>query len=137
MPADGMIVGSLIVTTGIAILHWATNVAVLQSNFALDHAFKVLLFIPTIEAISRVTFALERLAGFDTKPVIRNAFLSRTTAEFWQRYNSRVHSWLFQNVFKPVGGARAPVRGVVMVFLISGLFHELMFGIATSKFDGC
>lgn len=132
-----LIVGSLVVASGIAILHWATTVSVLQSNFALDHAFKVLLFIPTIEAISRVMFALERLAGFDTKPVIRNAFLSRTTAEFWQRYNYRVHDWMLRNVFKPVGGARAPVRGVVMVFLFSGLFHELMFGIATSHFDGC
>jgi len=132
-----LIVGTIVVASGIAILYWTTTVRLLQSNFALDHAFKMLLFVPTIEAISRVMFALERLAGFDTKPVVRNAFLSRTTSEFWQRYNYRVHDWMFRNVFRPVGGARAPARGVVTVFLFSGLFHELMFGIATSKFDGC
>jgi hypothetical protein len=132
-----LIVGSLVVTTSFLLLHQAKRIAVLQLNFALDHTFKVLLFIPTIEAISRVLFALERLAGFDTKPMIRNAFLARTPAEFWRRYNHRVHDWLFRNVFIPSGGARKPFLGVVIVFVFSSVFHELMFGIATSVFDGC
>ena len=31
---------------------------------------------------------------------------------------------------------RAPHRGLVAVFVVSALLHELMFGIATSRFDG-
>jgi len=131
-----IVVGSLWVVASFMLLHQAQRVDFLRSNFALDHAYKLLLFIPTIEAISRVLFALERLAGFDTTPVIHNAYLARTPAEFWRRYNGRVHDWMIANVYEPTGGRRAPVRGVTTVFLFSGVFHELMFGIATSRFDG-
>jgi len=57
-------------------------------------------------------------------------------SEFWRRYNNRIHDWLYRNVFQTTGGRRSPVRSVVLVFLASGVFHELMFGIATSRFTG-
>ena len=57
-------------------------------------------------------------------------------SEFWRRYNYRIHDWLYRNVFQVTGGRRAPVRSMVLVFLVSGVFHELMFGIATSRFTG-
>ena len=79
---------------------------------------------------------LEHLAGFDTTPIIRNSYLSRTVSEFWRRYNYRIHDWLYRNVFQTTGGRRAPARSVLLVFLVSGVFHELMFGIATSRFTG-
>jgi hypothetical protein len=131
-----LILGPLVVAASITLLLVAKHVEVLRTNFALDHTVKFLLFIPTVEAISRMLFALERLAGFDTSPIIRNAFLSRTPAEFWRRYNVRVHDWMLRNVYASAGGRRAPVRGVVAVFLVSAALHEVMFGIATSRFDG-
>jgi len=131
-----LILGTIGVVAGFKLTIEAQYVPLLQSNFLVDHACKVLLFILTVESLSRVLFALERLAGFDTTPVIRNMFLARTPADFWRRYNSRVHDWLFQNVFLPAGGRRAPVRGIVAVFAFSAVLHELMFGIATSRFDG-
>jgi MBOAT, membrane-bound O-acyltransferase family len=79
---------------------------------------------------------LERLAGFDTTPIVRNAYLSRTISEFWLRFNYRVHDWLYCNVFQATGGRRAPVRGMLLVFLVSGLFHELAFALATSRLSG-
>src|SRR5204862_1740629 len=61
---------------------------------------------------------------------------SRTPAQFWLRYNTRVHMWLFRNVFRRVGGARHPVWGVVLVFFVSAVFHEVAFDIALSHVDG-
>ncbi len=96
----------------------------------------LVLFVLAIESISQVLYGFERLAGCDVSPIIRRAFLSRSVSEFWRRYNGRVHDWLDRNVFRPSGGRRRPVRGVALVFLVSGLFHEVMFDVATSKITG-
>lgn len=108
----------------------------IRSNFALNHGAMLLAFVVAIELLSRALCGLEHLAGFDTTPIIRNAYLARTVSEFWRRYNHRIHDWLYRNVFQTTGGRRAPARSVVLVFLASGVFHELMFGIATSRFTG-
>jgi hypothetical protein len=131
-----IVLGLCGILAGLGLLRLYANIPLLRSNFVLDHIAMLFAFVVAIESISRVLFGLEHLAGFDTRPIIRNAFLSRTVAEFWQRYNSRVHDWFFRDIFRAVGGRRRPVRAVWLVFLISGLFHELMFGIATSVFDG-
>jgi MBOAT membrane-bound O-acyltransferase family protein len=110
--------------------------AFLRGSFWLDHAVKVAIFAVAIESLSQALFGLERLAGFKTRPIIDWAILSRTPAEFWLRYNNRVHDWLVRNVFLPSGGLRSPFRGMIAVFVVSALLHELMFGIATSRFDG-
>jgi hypothetical protein len=112
------------------------GVSPFRSSFPLDHAAMLVLFVLTIESLSQVLYGLERLAGYDVSPIIRRAFLSRSVSEFWRRYNGRVHDWLHRNVFRASGGGRHPARGVVLVFLVSGLFHEVMFDLATSKITG-
>ena len=107
-----------------------------HSSFSLDHAAMLLLFILAIESLAQVLYGLERLAGYDVTPIIRRAFLSRTVSEFWRRYNRRIHDWFHRHVFLASGGRRHPTRGIVLVFLVSGLFHELMFDVATSKITG-
>lgn len=128
--------GTMVFVLIVAVPHGLNRLSVLQSSFVLDHFVKFALFIPAIEAVSQVLFGLERLAGFDVKPVIRGAFLARTPAEFWRRYNNRVHDWLDRHVFVPAGGRRRPVRGIAFVFAFSGILHEVMFGLATSRWDG-
>lgn len=108
----------------------------LESHFALDHAVKVLLFVGLVESLSRWVCGLERLAGCDTSPPMQSTFLSRTAAEFWWRFNHRVHRWLDCNVFRPAGGRHRPVRGTVWAFLVSALIHEALFAVATSRVDG-
>ena len=124
------VVGAFLILKGLS------GSVLIRSNFALNHAAMLLTFVVAIESLSRALFGLEHLAGFDTTPIIRNTYLSRTVSEFWRRYNSRIHDWLYRNIFQQTGGRRAPVRSVVLVFLVSGMFHELMFGIATSRFTG-
>jgi D-alanyl-lipoteichoic acid acyltransferase DltB (MBOAT superfamily) len=128
--------GAAVFATCFMIIHAVADIGAIRSSFALDHTVKLAVFVLAIESLSQALFGLERLAGYDAPPIIRRAFLSRTAAEFWRRYNTRVHAWLWENVFRPSGGRRAPVRGVLLTFFVSGILHEFMFGIATSRFDG-
>jgi MBOAT, membrane-bound O-acyltransferase family len=134
--AVGIIGGAVGVAAAVVLLFAANGIDALRDSFLLDHVAKLAIFLLTIESAAYFLAGLEKLAGFDAPPIVRHAFLSRTVAEFWMRYNTRVHRWLYENVFCPSGGRRAPVRGVLLVFFVSALFHELMFGLATSQFDG-
>jgi hypothetical protein len=131
-----LVAGVAGVVAAVLTLKTLSSSVLIRSNFALNHAVMLLTFVVAIESLSRALCGLEHLAGFDTTPIVRNAYVSRTVYEFWRRYNHRIHDWLYRNVFRTTGGRRAPVRSVVLVFLASGVFHELMFGIATSRFTG-
>ena len=124
------------VTIALLAVRTLSGIALLRSSFALNHAVMLLTFVLAIESLSRALCGLERLAGFDTTPIIRNAYLSRTVSEFWRRYNYRIHDWLYCNVFRATGGRRAPARSMLLVFLVSGLFHEVTFALATSRLTG-
>ncbi len=127
---------SAIVAAAFVAVDLARRLPVLQSSFPLDHAVKVALFLILIEAGTRAIWGLERLAGFDTKPIIERMYLAVSPGDFWRRYNRRVGDWLYLNVFRPSGGRRAPVRGIFATFFVSALFHELAFSVATSRFTG-
>lgn len=112
------------------------HVDALRESFLLDHTVKFPLFIFAVEALSQALCAIERLAGFNTTPIVHWSFLSSTPADFWLRWNQRVHDWFYRNLFVPWGGLHAPVRGIVLVFLVSAVLHEVAFGIATSHWTG-
>jgi hypothetical protein len=131
-----LVAGSLGFAVALAAVRALARTAPVRASFALNHAVVLITFVLAVESLSRVLCALERLAGFDTMPAIRNAYLSMTVAEFWRRYNRRIHDWLDRNVFTPTGGRRTPVRSTLLTFLVSGLFHELMFALATSRLTG-
>ncbi len=131
-----IVLGSIGVALGFALVFAAGRSETLQSSFLLDHVAKLLIFVLTIESLAEAMCGLERLAGFATKPIVDRGFLARTPAEFWRRYNNRVQPWLYRNVFIPAGGRRAPVGGVWATFLVSALFHEAAFAIATSRITG-
>jgi hypothetical protein len=128
--------GALVFLGSLAVTLAAAQNAYLRGAFWLDHTVKFAVFAVAIESLSQALAGLERLAGFRTRPIVDWAILSRTPAEFWSRFNNRVRDWLNLNVFIPAGGMRDPVRGLVVVFLVSAILHELMFGIATSRLDG-
>jgi len=123
-------------TVAVLTVRYLSGLSLMQSSFALNHAVVLLAFVLAIESLARALCGLERLAGFDTTPLIRNAYLSRTVSEFWRRYNYRIHDWHYRNIFQVTGGRRSPVRSMLLVFLFSGLFHEAMFALATSRLTG-
>jgi hypothetical protein len=131
-----LLFGALGVALGFVLIFQANRIHALESSFLLDHVTKLFIFVLTVESLSQAFCGLERLAGFNTTPIIDRGFLAHTPAEFWRRYNTRVQPWLYWNVFVPAGGRRAPVRGVWATFLVSAAFHELAFAIATSQITG-
>jgi len=132
----GVLLAAALFAAAFGLVHAVSRIGAVKSSFLIDHTVKIAIFMLAIEALCHMLYGLERLAGFDTKPLIQNAFLSPTVAEFWCRFNTRVHAWYDLNIFRPTGGRRASARGVVLSFFISAALHELMFGIATSRFDG-
>ena len=128
----GCVIAGALVTVQVA-----DGKAAVQASFLLDQAIKLALFVVTIEAFSRMSWGIERLAGYGTTPIIDRCYLATTPGDFWRRYNRRVGRWLYLNVFRPSGGRRAPVRGVFLTFFVSAVFHEVCFAIATSRFTGC
>jgi hypothetical protein len=132
-----ILVGSVLAAAAFLLVLWAADSAFLRANFPVDHVLTVLLFLVFIESAAQCLCGVERLTGFATTPITHFAFVSRTPAEFWgQRYNTRVHRWLYRNVFVPSGGWRAPVLAVCLVMVVSAVLHELMFDLATSRIDG-
>jgi MBOAT, membrane-bound O-acyltransferase family len=124
------------VALALALTAMISKVRIVRSCFPLDHAAMLVIFVITIESLSRLLWGLERLARYDTTPIVDKAYLATTPGEFWRRWNTRVGAWLQYNVFRPSGGSRAPIRGVFVTFLVSALFHELAFALATSQFTG-
>lgn len=125
--------GGLGVAAGFATVLWLNEWEVLRRSFLLEHCMKVAVFIFTVECGSRLVYGIERLIGFDTTPLVRNVFLSLNVAEFWLRWNNRVHQWLKANVFLPAARRLGHIGGVVAVFAFSGLFHEIAFDVATGE----
>lgn len=128
--------GALVLGVGTVCLLLAQHSSLLRSSFWLDHAVKLVVWVVALEAAARGLSGLERLFGYDTSSPIDNAYRSRTPAEFWVRWNHRVHGWLYCNTFLPAGGHRSPARGVAAAFLVSAVLHEVMFAIATSRVTG-
>jgi hypothetical protein len=131
-----LLLGSAGAALGVMLLLAANESRVLQSSFGLDHIAKLFIFVLTVESLAQGLCGLERLVGFDTRPIINHGLASRTPADFWRRWNTRSQAWLYLNVFMPSGGRRAPVRGVWATFLASALLHEIAFSIAISRITG-
>lgn len=124
------------VALGFALVELFSHIALIRSSFLLDHTIKFLIFMLTIESLARVLYGLEQLTGFSTKPLIDDAWRSRTVGEFWWRYNSRIHGWFTRNVFRPVRASYGAGTSVCLTFLASAILHEIGFAIATSRIDG-
>lgn len=111
------------------------GLTIVHNRFLLDHLIKLVLLVVAVESLSRVIHRLEHLAGFDSDLLINNAWLAVTVGDFWRRYNTRIHRWLEDNVFRFVA-IRSPVLGLLLAFFVSAVIHEVGFGIATSHWDG-
>jgi hypothetical protein len=131
-----IVLGSAGAALGFVLVFAVEKLPSLQSSFFWDHVTKLFIFILTVESTAQALCGLERFLGFDTTPIIDRAFLARTPAEFWRRWNNRINVWLYWNAFVPAGGRRAPARGVWAACLFSAVLHEVAFTIATSRFTG-
>lgn len=76
---------------------------------------------------SDIAVGLAKLFGFRLSVNFRTPYLSRSVAEFWRRWHISLTTWFRTYVYFPLGGSRAgklaTVRNVLIVFLVSGLWH--------------
>jgi len=76
---------------------------------------------------SDIAVGTSRLFGFDLSRNFAFPYFSRDVAEFWRRWHISLSTWFRDYVYIPLGGSRCPrtqqVRNVVIVFLVSGLWH--------------
>jgi hypothetical protein len=104
--------------------------------FSLEHTAKVVTFFLALIPLTAVGASLWRLFGGRAKAFMDNPFAARTPADFWRRYNRPVHQFLNEDVFKPLGGVRHPVRATVAAFAVSALIHEFVFTVAVGRIQG-
>lgn len=106
------------------------------SPLLLEHAVKVSdLYLTASGAILAMTSTLRAL-GLKARDAFDRPFLAHSPADFWRRYNRLVGQSFHENIFKRIGGFRAPVRATFVVFAVSALMHEYIFSIALMKVEG-
>jgi hypothetical protein len=128
--------GVLGVSAGIAVLIGLFRVDWEGYPFLVEHTSKVATFYVAVICGLDAAAALWRLAGGVARDYMGNPFVARTPADFWRRYNRPMHQFFWEDVFKPVGGLRAPVRATLLVFAVSAVMHEYIFGIAIGRVQG-
>lgn len=71
-----------------------------------------------------------RRLGVDAKPLMRAPLKACSVAEFWsQRWNTAFHELAFRFAFRPVCRATSPGAATLLVFLLSGLVHEVVISL--------
>ncbi len=80
------------------------------------------------------TFQLLALAwqrsGVNARPLMQEPWRSVSLAEFWgRRWNGGFHDLVNDLVFRPLAGRWGAVGAMLMVFLVSGLIHDLIISV--------
>jgi D-alanyl-lipoteichoic acid acyltransferase DltB (MBOAT superfamily) len=88
-----------------------------------------------IGGLSALT-ALWRISGGAARDYMDRPFTARTPADFWRRYNRNMQQFFWEDLFKPLGGNRTPIRTTLWVFAVSALLHEFLFYAAIGRVQG-
>lgn len=76
---------------------------------------------------SDIALGTARLFGIDLFRNFNFPYFSRDIAEFWRRWHISLSSWFRDYLYIPLGGSRGgpwlTVRNVLLIFLVSGLWH--------------
>lgn len=76
---------------------------------------------------SDIAIGTARLFGFSLMRNFAYPYFSRDIAEFWRRWHISLSTWFRDYVYIPLGGSHGAlsirIRNVLVVFLVSGLWH--------------
>jgi hypothetical protein len=104
--------------------------------FLVEHCAKVSVTVVGIAAIANSLACLWRLLGGEAWIPMENPAAAITPADFWRRWNRPVQMFFLEHVFPVGGGFRRPIRAILFTFVVSGLVHEYVFGVATGRVQG-
>jgi D-alanyl-lipoteichoic acid acyltransferase DltB (MBOAT superfamily) len=69
-------------------------------------------------------------AGVNAPPLMREPLRAVSLADFWgRRWNGAFHYLANDLVFRPLAGRGGPAGAMLMVFLLSGLVHDLIISV--------
>ncbi|MGC3979110.1 MAG: MBOAT family O-acyltransferase [Paludibacteraceae bacterium] len=78
-------------------------------------------------AYSDIAIGTARMLGFDLMLNFRRPYLSKSFSEFWTRWHISLSTWFRDYLYIPLGGNRKGAKrtaiNVMIVFLLSGLWH--------------
>jgi hypothetical protein len=131
-----LVLGTMGGAIGIALLNVLFSVDWQGWPFLLEHTSKVTALMVAIVSGLSASAALWRLSGGATREYMDHPFAARTPADFWRRYNRNMQQFFWEDIFKPLGGSRTPVRTTLLVFGLSALIHEFIFYAAIGRVQG-
>jgi len=71
-----------------------------------------------------------RSAGVNAMPVMRSPLFARSLADFWgRRWNTAFHDLATRFTFRPLRPVVGATGATLLVFLVSGLIHELVISV--------
>jgi len=77
--------------------------------------------------VLRITTSFWRFVGFPVRPLFRNPLVSRDVSDFWStRWNISFSQMIARTVRRPLIGFLGTRGSMFAVFLVSGIFHELV-----------
>lgn len=93
--------------------------------------FATLLFVAQLYAdfagYSNIAVGIAEALGFSIRKNFNHPYFSKSIAEFWRRWHIALSSWFKEYLYFPLGGNRRgklkKMRNVMIVFLLSGLWH--------------
>jgi hypothetical protein len=104
--------------------------------FVVEHGAKVVALFLVLVPASKAAVAAWRLLGGRAREPMANPFAARSPADFWRRHNRPAQQFFYEDVFKPLGGLRWPIRATLVTFAVSGVLHEYLFSIAIGRVQG-
>ncbi len=129
--------GLLEVGAGLGLLLWSFGADLGQYAFWLDHLVKLLAtYLFAFDGMFLTVTGGLRLLRCPVIDHSRDPILAVTPADFWRRYNRDAGRFLYEDVFKPLGGLRVPRRGIVLTFLVNGLLHEYLAAVVIGRVTG-
>ena len=122
---------------GAALLAWAMRTDLGRVSFWLDHGVKLLAaYMIGFDGMFLLLGGTSRACGVAVIDQSRDPVRATTPADFWRRYNREAGRWLYEDVFKPLGGLRHPGRAIVVTFLVNGALHEYLAWILIGSVQG-
>jgi hypothetical protein len=129
-----LVAGLMLLGSGIVMSAAAFHVRWASVPFLLEHMVKVTAVY--VAVAGGVGAAALRLAGAVAITPMAHPEFAPTPAEFWRRWNRPAQRFFYEDVFKPCGGLRPPVRGTLVTFAVTAAVHEYVFGIAAGRVQG-
>ncbi len=104
--------------------------------FMLEHTLKTVVLVLVIWQVSNCAASVLRLFGGRALDPMFHLASAATPADFWRRWNRPAQQFFEVYVYRRVAFGRNRSTGIFATFVVSGLIHEYVLGIAAGRVQG-